>query len=152
MAFRQINDLLHWIADFHQTLGTQYQTLAEGQADERKRMTLEYLADREQRMHQAMNQYIERADDHLLNTWLVDSQQFDHPDKLARIPLCFGCDSVQHILQNVTQAHTTLTALYELRAQLANIPEERELFENLAAHQQAEARLQTRDIQRFEEC
>jgi hypothetical protein len=40
--------------------------------------------------------------------------------------------------------------MYLLRAELAEMPEEAELFQQLAAHQDAEARLQSRDIARLE--
>ncbi|QJD58245.1 hypothetical protein HG264_04625 [Pseudomonas sp. gcc21] len=47
-------------------------------------------------------------------------------------------------------AHQLLKDMYRLRAQLASIPEETELFDMLANNQDAEARLQTRDIGRLD--
>ncbi|WP_162893703.1 hypothetical protein [Marinobacter sp. Arc7-DN-1] len=55
------------------------------------------------------------------------------------------------MLKNTLQAHKTLTDIYELRSKLAqNAREAEELFRELAANQQAEARLQSRDIGRLE--
>jgi len=150
MAFRQVRDLLEWVHDFHERLGRQYSGLAEEAADERMKMALVFLADREARLRDAMAAFLEDADQGLLTTWLIDSQQFGHPSVLERIPPCLGCHDVQDILANVMTAHQTLKDMYRLRAELAEIPEEAELFTQLADQQEAEARLQTRDLARLD--
>ncbi|MCE8043748.1 2-hydroxyacyl-CoA dehydratase [Halomonas daqingensis] len=150
MAFRQVKDLLVWIRDFHARLGEQYAQLAEVQQSERMRMALTFLADRERLMANAMQAYLEDAEEGLLTTWLIDSQEFGHPSVLERIPRCMGCRDTQDILANVMTAHQTLKDMYRLRAELAAIPQESELFERLAEQQDAEARLQTRDFARLD--
>ncbi|WP_254276114.1 2-hydroxyacyl-CoA dehydratase [Halomonas sp. 3H] len=150
MAFRQVKDLPEWIHDFHRQLGVQYARLAEAAADERMRMALVFLADRERRLQEGIAAYLEDADRGLLTTWLIDSQEFGHPAVLERIPPCLGCHDVQDILANVMTAHQTLEDMYRLRAELASIPEEVELFQHLAEQQEAEARLQTRDLARLD--
>ncbi len=150
MAFRQVKDLLGWVHDFHEQLGSQYARLAETATDERMKMALVFLADRERRLRDGMAAYLEDADEGLLTTWLIDSQQFGHPSVLERIPPCLGCQDVQDILANVMTAHQTLKDMYRLRAELAEIPEEAELFRQLAEQQDVEARLQTRDLARLD--
>jgi hypothetical protein len=150
MVFRQVKDLLAWIHDFHEQLGGQYAHLAETQQDERMKMALVFLADRERRMQEGIAAYMEDADEGLLTTWLIDSQEFVHPRVLERIPKCLGCQDIHDILANVMTAHQTLKDMYRLRAELSSIPEETELFERLAEQQDAEARLQTRDIARLD--
>ncbi|MHB0776071.1 2-hydroxyacyl-CoA dehydratase [Halomonas sp. WWR20] len=150
MAFRQVKDLLGWIVDFHEQLAARYENLADEQQDERMKMTLTFLTDREQRMSRAMASYIEDAHPNLLKTWLIDSQDFGHPNVLARIPKCLGCRDVQEILANALTVHQTLKDMYRLRAELARTREEAELFENLMRNQETEARLQARDIARLE--
>jgi len=150
MAFRQVKELLEWIVDFHEQLAKQYAHLADEQADERMKMALVFLADREWRMCRSMASYIEDAEPNLLKTWLIDSQDFGHPGVLSRLPRCLGCHDIQDVLANVLTAHQTLKDMYRLRAELAQIPEETELFTRLAENQEVEARLQTRDIARLE--
>ncbi|CAM4210503.1 hypothetical protein VRRI112168_17940 [Vreelandella rituensis] len=150
MAFRQVQDLLHWIVEFHDQLAEQYGELAGSQTDERMRMTLTFLADREARMSRSMANYIEDAEPNLLKTWLIDSQEFIHPGALSRIPKCLGCASVEDIRTNALTAHQTLIDMYRLRAELSAIPEESKLFERLAQNQETEAKLQSRDIARLE--
>lgn len=150
MAFRQVKDLLEWVHDFHRQLGQQYARLAEAAPDERMKMALLFLADREGRQRDAMAAYIEDADEGLLTTWLIDSQQFGHPGVLGRIPACLGCHDIQDILANVMTAHQTLKDMYRLRSELASIPDEAALFQQLAEQQEVEARLQARDFSRLD--
>lgn len=150
MAFRQVKELLQWVVELHQRLGDMYTRLGNEQTDQRMKMALEFLADREQRMRLAMERYLEKVDSSLLNTWLIDSQEFVHPRMLERVIHCVGCQDVNDILANVITAHQTLRDMYQLRAELAQIPSEEELFEQLASHQEAEARLQARDIGRLQ--
>lgn len=150
MAFRQVKELLQWVCDFHQSLSVRYARLASEQSDERMQMVLEFLADREQRMHQAMMQYLQDANPGLLSTWLIDTQEFAHPYVLDRIPGCPDCRDVQDILANVMAAHQMLKDMYRLRSELAQTPEEAELFNELMKNQDAEMRLQVRDIGRLE--
>ncbi|MFO8045369.1 MAG: 2-hydroxyacyl-CoA dehydratase [Halomonas sp.] len=149
MAFRQVKDLLAWIHDFHEQLSLQYVHLADNQQDERMKMALVFLADRERRMQEGMMAYLGDANEGLMTTWLIDSQEFGHPQILERIPRCLGCHDVHDILANVLMAHQTLKDMYRLRAELSSIPEETELFTRLAEQQDAEARLQTRDLARL---
>lgn len=149
MAVRQVKELLLWVIDFHQTLAEKYSELAHGQPDELMRMTLEFLAGRELKMHLFMTRYVEGADPALLNTWLIDTQDFVHPQILERIPKCPDCRDVQDILANAMAAHQTLKDMYRLRSELAQIPTETELFEELAKNQDAEMRLQASSIGRL---
>lgn len=150
MAFRQVKDLLLWVMDFHQTLADKYSGLAREQSDERMKMTLEFLAGRELEMHRFMTRYMEGADPALLKTWLIDTQGFVHPRILERIPKCPDCRDVQDILINAMAAHQTLKDMYRLRSELAQVPKEAELFNELTKNQDAEMRLQASSIGRLD--
>ena len=150
MAFRQVKELLEWVRDFHRPLADKYTRLAGEHSEERLRMTLEFLADRETRMSQAMEKYPSDDIAGLLNTWLTDTQDFVHPKILDRIPKCPDCRDIQDILANAMTAHQTLKDMYRLRSELAQVPQEEELFKELVKNQDAEMRLQARDIGRLE--
>jgi len=150
MAFRQVKNLIEWITEYHETLERQYQTLANNQKDERMQMALSFLASREHRQAETMEEFLQDADDDLMDSWLVDSQAFENRKIPGQIPACSGCSDIQEILRNILQSHKTLTDIYTLRARLAQNAREAELFQELAANQQAEARLQSRDIGRLE--
>lgn len=150
MAFRQVEDLLQWVCDFHECLANKYSHLSSEQSDERMKMTLDFLADREQRMRLTIARYIEHADAGLLGTWLTDTQEFVHHKVLDRVPQCPDCRDVQDIMANAMAAHQTLKDMYRLRSELAQVPSEKDLFNELMKNQDAEMRLQARDIGRLE--
>ncbi|MFO7550886.1 MAG: hypothetical protein R6W80_05740 [Haliea sp.] len=150
MAFRQVKELLQWVCDFHASLAARYTQLASEQDDERMKMTLDFLADRERRMRQNIARYLEDDKTGVLDTWLIDTSDFVHPRVLDRIPHCVDCRDVQDILANAMAANQTLKDMYRLRSELAQIPSETELFNELMKNQDAEMRLQVRDIGRLE--
>lgn len=150
MAFKQLKDLIEWITQYHETLEKQYETLAGIQDDERMQMALSFLASREHHLAERMEGFLQDADDDLMNSWLVDSQEFDIGKISAHIPACNNCADIHDVHKNIMQAHKTLTDMYDLRSMLAQNTREAELFRELADNQQAEARLQSRDIGRLE--
>jgi hypothetical protein len=150
MAFKQVKDLIEWITEYHEMLEKQYKALASSQGDERMQMALSFLASREHHLAEMMEDFLQDADDDLMDSWLVDSQEFDSRRIPSHIPECTGCDDIHDVHKNILQAHKTLTEMYELRSHLAQSPREADLFRELAANQQAEARLQSRDIGRLD--
>ncbi|MCK7546550.1 hypothetical protein ACFQGA_06140 [Marinobacter koreensis] len=150
MAFKQLKDVIEWITEYHEMLERQYETLASRQNNERMQMALSFLASREHNLAERMEDFLQDADDDLMDSWVVDSQEFDLRKIPTRLPACTGCGDIQDVLKNILQAHKTLTSMYELRSSLAQNIREAALFRELAANQQAEARLQSRDIGRLE--
>jgi len=150
MAFKQLKDLLEWTTQYHEMLERQYETLASSQRDERMKMTLGFLAGREHHLAERMERFLQDADDDLMDSWLVDSQEFDIRKIPAHIPVCTGCADIHDVHKNILQAHKTLTDMYELRSFLAQNTREADLFRELAANQQTEARLQSREIGRLD--
>ncbi|MDO8863625.1 hypothetical protein Q6D67_18185 [Haliea sp. E1-2-M8] len=114
------------------------------------KMALGFLADREQRMQQNIARYLEDDKSGVLDIWLIDTSGFVHPRVLDRIPHCSDCRDVQDIPANAMAANQTLKDMYRLRSELAQIPSEAELFNELMKNQDAEMRLQVRDIGRLE--
>lgn len=150
MAFRQVKELLQWVCDFHASLAARYTQLANDQGDERMKMALNFLADREGGMRQNVARYLEDDKTGVLDTWLIDTSDFVHLRVLDRIPHCVDCRDVQDILANAIAANQTLKDMYRMRGELAQIPSETELFNELMKNQDAEMRLQARDIGRLE--
>tara|TARA_R110002110_G_scaffold96839_1_gene249045 strand:- start:12771 stop:13229 length:459 start_codon:yes stop_codon:yes gene_type:complete len=150
MAFRQVKELLQWVCDFHESLAARYTHLASNQGDERMKMALDFLADRERRMGQNVVRFLEDDKTGVLDTWLLDSSDFVHPRVLDRVPQCVDCRDAQDILANAMAANQTLKDMYRMRRELAQTPSETELFTELMNNQDAEIRLQVRDIGRLE--
>jgi hypothetical protein len=146
MAFKQLKDLIDWITEYHEALENQYDMLASSQDEERIRVVLQFLASREHRMAKGMDDFLQDAEDDLMDAWLVDSQNFSPHRIVDSLPPCNGCQNIQDVLRNILQSHETLTDIYRLRARLAQNRCEAELADN----QQAEAHLQSLGIGQLE--
>lgn len=154
MRFHQVKELVDWAAGYHRRLAEQYTALAGGgDVDERVRMALEYLAERERKQENDLTGYLDDGSDHsqVLETWFDDPNDFPHPPVLERLPECIACDSVQSVLATALTTHRTLQDLYAHRAELAGGSDEKAFFEALAAGHEAEVRRIARDIQRLED-
>jgi hypothetical protein len=152
MRFHQVKELVDWAANYHARLADQYTQLAAGGVDERVRMALEYLAERERKQQADLEGYYEDGSDHrkVLDTWFDEPSDFPHPPVLERLPESLNGDSVQSVLATALTAHRTLQDLYAHRGDLAGGSDEKQFFEALAAGHEAEVRRIVRDIQRLE--
>ena len=153
MRFHQVKELVDWAAGYHRRLAEQYSALANGGVDERVRMALEYLAERERKQENDLTGYLGDGSDHsqVLETWFDDPNDFPHPPVLERLPDCIECDSVQSVLATALTAHRTLQDLYTHREELAGGSDEKVFFEALANGHEAEVRRISRDMQRLED-
>lgn len=154
MRFHQVKELVDWAAGYHRRLAEQYTALAAGEGvNERLRMALEYLAERERKQESDLTGYLNDGSDHrqVLDTWFDDPADPPHPPVLERLPEGLDGDSVQSVLATALTAHRTLQDLYAHRAELAAGRDETAFFEALAAGHEAEVRRIARDIQRLED-
>src|SRR5690554_7950273 len=84
MRFHQVKELVDWAAGYHRRLAEQYTALAGGGGvDERVRMALEYLAERERKQEGDLAGYLDDGSDHstVLETWFDDPAHFPHPPR-----------------------------------------------------------------------
>ncbi|PMR70384.1 hypothetical protein [Halomonas heilongjiangensis] len=153
MRFHQVKELVAWAADYHGRLADQYLREASGGVDERVRMALEYLAERERKMQGDLTGYCHDGSDHrgVLETWFDDPADFPHPPVLERLPASIDCQTVQSVLATALTAHRTLQDLYAHRSDKAVGTSEKEFFDALSAGHEAEVRRLARDMQRLED-
>ncbi|MGJ7460635.1 2-hydroxyacyl-CoA dehydratase [Halomonas sp. MA07-2] len=153
MRFHQVKELVDWAAGYHRRLAEQYSTLAGGGVDERVRMALDYLAERERKQENDLTGYLADGSDHskVLETWFDDPADFPHPPVLERLPGCIDCETVQSVLSTALTAHRTLQDLYVHRMELAGGSDEKAFFESLSNGHEAEVRRIARDMQRLED-
>lgn len=71
MAFRQVKELLQWVAEFHEKLAARYSHLAGEQSDERMKMTLDFF-DRSRAAHASKHDEISRRCKARTAQYLVD--------------------------------------------------------------------------------
>lgn len=70
MRFKPIKDFLVYLEDCHQTLADLYQRLSLEANDERVKLLLEYMKNKEQITYTHLHQYIQQAPASVLETWL----------------------------------------------------------------------------------
>ncbi|MFQ3788215.1 2-hydroxyacyl-CoA dehydratase [Halomonas sp. A29] len=153
MRFHQVKELVSWAADYHARLAEQYARMASAGSNERVRMALEYLAQRERKLKADLLGYLDDGSSHrnVLDTWFDDPNDFPHAPVLERLPGGVDGESVQSVLATALTAHRTLQDLYAHRADLAGGSDERAFFEALSAGHEAEVRHIARDMQRLED-
>ncbi|MDR5899652.1 2-hydroxyacyl-CoA dehydratase [Halomonas vilamensis] len=151
MRYNQVKDLVVWAADFHARMAKQFSDAAENADAERLKMALTYLANRELRMKTGLEDIFSDGSDHrdVLNTWFDDPTDFPHPPKLEKLAESAGYDSVDVAMKTATEAHKTLQALYEHRAEKAVIEPEEEFFTSLAEGHEAEVRRIVMSLEEF---
>ncbi len=152
MRFHQVKELVAWAADLHRQLADQYQRLADQASNERQKMALAYLVQRETKQSQELTSYLAENGDHsaVLETWFDDPADFPHAPVLGRLPERLDGGEVQDVLATALATHRTFQDLYEHRAERAGAEHEEEFFTSLAAEHQAEVRRIVRDLQRLE--
>ncbi|MBA2778703.1 2-hydroxyacyl-CoA dehydratase [Billgrantia kenyensis] len=153
MRFHQVKELVDWAADYHARLADQYSRMAAAGDNERVRMALEYLTERERKMQNDLLGYLDDGSDHstVLETWFDDPNDFPHAPVLERLPESANGESVQNVLATALTTHRTLQDLYAHRAELSGGNDERAFFEALASGHEAEVRRIARDMQRLED-
>ncbi|WP_262488791.1 2-hydroxyacyl-CoA dehydratase [Halomonas sp. ANAO-440] len=153
MRFHQVKELVHWAADYHANLASNYTRLAASGVDDRVRMALDYLAERERKQQSDLAGYLDDGSDHtaVLEAWFDEPNDFPHAPVLERLPDGVDSESVQSVLATALTAHRMLQDLYAHRSELAGGSDERAFFEALAAGHEAEVRRIVRDMQRLED-
>lgn len=153
MRFHQVKELVDWAADYHARLAEAYDRMAQSGVNDRVRMALDYLAERERKLQADLLGYLDDGSDHtaVLTTWFDDPNDFPHAPVLERLPKDVDGESVQSVLAMALTAHRTLQDMYAHRAETAGGNDERAFFESLSAGHEAEVRRIARDMQRLED-
>lgn len=155
MRYQQVKELVQWIADFHGSMADQYEKLAAIHSNDRVRMALEYMAERERQLQTEMQTYLHDSSAHrgVLDTWFDDPVDYTKlPPVVDRLAEGKGCQSVQDVIDTALTAHQTIQEIYELRADRANVENDTEFFTMLAEDHDTEMKRIMQNLQRIEEC
>jgi len=140
-----VQDVLHRIQHCHQQLAKLYSELATAASDERVRMFAEYLAGRERRLLEALNQYQrDRASDTTLGYWFkVDPLSTDDL-RLDGVTLSPEI-TTDELFNFGVRVDERLAALAQRVAEATTSPDVGDLFADLMAQERAEERLTARE-------
>ncbi len=135
MSVERIRDILDWSRDLHLELQTVFSQAAGQTGDIRARLLLDYVAEHEQRLADAIRHY---EDDHdangdRLETWIMDYIEKISFVREIREKMQLGEMTSEDILQAVVETHQQLIDLYQDLADNAKTERLQELFQGLAA-------------------
>ena len=151
MRFKQIEDILTWIRQFHADLEIVYRGLKEKTDKERLAMLLDYLADHEHTLADAVDKYKEDASSTLLHTWFNQLPETDYQDKLTDLLQSFSCDNTSEVLSLAIDCHDLLIDLYKNLQSSNDTPSSKTLFQNLVDMEEHEKIRMVRDAARLED-
>ncbi len=152
--FKQVRELVQWVADYHAHLKGLYTAkAAASDVGERLKMSLSYVAEHEESLRSELEQYLAEDSVHkgVLDTWFEEAVDAPDAPLLEKSPDTLALHSVQDVLDNTLASHHMLQALFTQRAEHAVAGTESELFTSLANQYEAELRRLVRNMQRLED-
>lgn len=138
MEIKTFEDLIEWVRQLHAHLAESLRESAAGNADERARALLNYLSDHEDKLVGITAEFERQADPKAMKTRLYD--YIEHKSLNGRKPdTHYAGLSYDDICREVFEFHDEVIALYKALASKAEIPEARELMEELQEMEEHEA-------------
>ncbi|KGE78581.1 MULTISPECIES: hypothetical protein [Halomonas] len=139
MKIETFQDLIDWTRQLHVHLAECFRHCATQQEEARAKWLLEYLADHEARLEHTVARFEQQADPKALHTWVYDylSHNPIAPHQACSAP--YAEMSFDEICQEVFSLHDQATELYRYLAGRAEIPEARDLVDELLKLEEHEA-------------
>ncbi len=137
MRFEQVRDLLDHARLFHRHLSELYDDLASHKETERVKLLLEHLGRHEKHLEESLAEYEDGAPRKVLDSWF----QFTHDESTLKIPESIEIKphmTIADVVRMGLALDDRLIEVYEDSAVSAEIPEVREVFENLLKMEEEE--------------
>ncbi len=148
MRYKTVEEILDQAAALHDRLAACSREAAEAQDKQRLGLVLDYLADHQDRLRQAIESFEDDAGDRVMSTWFDRSPELELPQVQSQE--LAGIDDVDALIDKVADFHDRIIALYGNLRDQAHIHEVREIFANLAdleRHEKMELVQSTRQLQ-----
>ena len=139
MRFEQVRDILDHAREFHKRLGEFYQNLADHEEAARIKMLIEYLGKHEKLLEQGMVNFEESVSKQILDTWF----QFTQDKTILKLPKAMDIKShmsVEDVIRIGLELDNRLIEFYKDAAENSEVPELKEVFNNLLEMEQEEER------------
>lgn len=133
MKIQTFEDLINWTGTLHQTLGECLAHCADENETTLTHWLMTYIADHEARLTKAVEGFRQQADPGALHTMVYDFLEHQPLDPHKACDKAFGQMSFDEICQSVFEFHNQAIELYRYLLSRADIPEARELLEELLA-------------------
>jgi len=131
MAARQVKEVLDAVRDVHRQLADRYRELDEQATDERIKLLLKDMQQREEQFESCVAQYKIDHHDSVLNTWVrYLPDEVVHIDRLN--DQLAEPRSLDELVEETIRLNGSLCNAYLSLAEQAHIPAMKELFQDLA--------------------
>lgn len=137
MRFEQTKDVLNHARDFHAKLARFYHSLADETQQERIKLLLDYFSRHEQHLGDSLDRFEDETSTDILDTWI----DFSQDKQILRFPADIDIEpdmSVEQVIKIAMQLDECLIRLYRQLVDNTNVPELREIFEELLALEESE--------------
>ncbi len=148
MRYKTVEEILDQAAALHDRLAACSRDAAQAQDKQRVGLVLDYLADHQDRLRQAIKSFEDDAGDRVMSTWFDRSPELELPQvksqELADI------DEVETLIDKVIEFHDRIIALYGNLRDQAHVDQVREVFASLAdleRHEKLELIQSSRQLQ-----
>lgn len=152
MRFKQIEDILDWVIQFHVDLEVKYRELEDGTEKERVALLLDYLADHEHNLADAIKRYKnDDASTRLLSTWFNQMPEVNYPERLAALSQRLSGVGTSEMVSIAIECHDLLIGMYKNLEASSVAPSSKALFQSLIAMEEHEKIRMVRDAARLED-
>ncbi len=148
MRYKTVQEILDQAAELHARIAEQARQAAETQDRQRLSLVLDYLADHQASLKQAIQSFKGDAADRVLATWFDRSPEMELSALSAKA--LADADGVDELIETVMQFHDQIISLYGNLRDQAVVDEVRAVFSNLAeleTHEKMELIQTTRQLQ-----
>jgi hypothetical protein len=135
----RVRDLLDQVKDFHHHLVSFYADLGAIAKKERVKLLLELMAQHERQLEESLAAYERHAATRILDSWFEFTPDLARCQSLESVSLQPDM-SVDEAVETALLFDKCLTEYYRQLAEIAPVPEVRELFESLVESEESESR------------
>lgn len=142
--FEQVKDVIEYSQEIHIKLADFYDQLSEKHQLSHIKMLLDYLQRHERNLADSLSQYEKDAAQQMMNTWLQYAPTTNVKDKIKYFPIHSDM-TLQEVIDIALDLDNALVELYRDVKEHVEIPELKELFQNLIDMEDHEKKRMVRD-------
>ncbi|MEQ6884818.1 ATPase [Salicola sp. Rm-C-2C1-2] len=151
MELKTFKDLIDWTRTLHSHMATCLEHCANEHEETRARILLDYLATHEAELEKTVAGFENESDAKALQTWIYDFLSHKPVETHRTCDLPYTRLDFDGICQEIFDFHDQIIELYQNLQDRAEIPETREMAENLLNLERHEAMRIAREVGRMQD-
>ncbi|PAU77023.1 ATPase [Halovibrio salipaludis] len=151
MELKTFKDLIDWTRTLHHHMATCLAHCASEHQEERARILLDYLATHEAELEKLVTAFERESDVKALKTWIYDFLSHKPIETHRTCDLPYTHMGFDDICREIFDFHDQIIDLYQNLQDRAEIPEAREMVENLLNLERHEAMRIAREVGRMQD-